>query len=164
MTRAIYLFLLLNLLSHSPFVYAEGGCPPGMIPYSGTDISSCGPIPNFNQNQSPQPPPPQWASRWGAIATDSHAGIIGSSSDVSTSSEAQNSAIARCKKKGGINCLIEVTYTNQCAAMVLGDEKYTISRAPTIDDAIRLGTERCSTETKNCRVYYSACSLPERTQ
>lgn len=70
--KAKWLFALC-LFIVSGLACAEGGCPSGMIPYSGTDISSCGPIPPDyygGDNSSPSPaaqPPVRWADRWGAI-------------------------------------------------------------------------------------------------
>lgn len=42
-----------------PAVHAEGGCPPGMIPASGTSTQSCVPNPNVRVDQGAGPNRPQ---------------------------------------------------------------------------------------------------------
>lgn len=165
------LFGLLILLCGR--VHAEGGCPPGMIPAGGTDINSCVPIPpgyyNNQQQAQPQlplpPPPAQWASQWGAIATDKVKGIIGAVTGLSSKSEAQQAAMANCQAKGGSPCKFEIAYDNECAVLVVGDNGYNVSADVTLDKAVQFGMKICTdAKNTNCHVYYSACSLPERVQ
>lgn len=160
------LLLLLNSVVH-----AENGCPPGMIPANGTDINSCVPIPpgyyQNQQQQQPQPsrPPPQWATRWGAIATDSVKGVLGAVTGLSSKSEAQQAAMADCLAKGGSPCKLEVAYDNECAAMVVGDDVYNVGADTTLEKAVQYGMKLCTgANHTNCHVYYSACSLPVQIQ
>lgn len=164
------LFGLLLLLGN--VVHAEGGCPPGLIPASGTDINSCVPIPPgyySNQQQAlPQPPPPpisRWASRWGAIATDGPGGHLGVATNLASKGDAEQIAVTDCQAKGGSPCAIEVAYDNECAAMVVGHTEHSSNAAATLDEAIHLGMLTCNKAgDTNCHVYYSACSLPARVQ
>ncbi|OOG47804.1 DUF4189 domain-containing protein [Rhodanobacter sp. C01] len=160
------LLLLLGKMAH-----AEGGCPPGMIPASGTDINSCVPIPpgyyNNQQQAQPQPPPPppQWTSQWGAIATDGPGGHLGVATNLSSKDDAEQVAITDCQAKGGVPCAIEVAYDNECAAMVVGHTEHSSNAAASLDEAIHLGMLTCNNAgDTNCHVYYSACSLPVRIQ
>lgn len=168
-TCRILLFGLLLLLGS--VVHAEGGCPPGMIPASGTDINSCVPIPpgyysnqQHAQPQLPPPPPPQWVTRWGAIATDGPGGHLGVAANVSSKSDAEQTAITDCQAKGGTDCKIETWYSNGCAAMVMGDSGHISNNAGTLGEAIQKGMKVCGATDTNCHVYYSACSLPVRIQ
>lgn len=158
------LLLLLGSTAH-----AEGGCPPGLIPASGTDINSCVPIPpGYYSNQQPaqpQPPPsppPQWASRWGAIATDSIKGVLGIATNVTSKEEAQKTAMADCQANGGTQCKLQNTYGNACVAMVTGDKVFNVGSAANLNEAVQSGMTECSSADTNCHVYYSACSLPVR--
>lgn len=164
MTRVLVLtgLLCLNFVAH-----AENGCPPGMIPYTGMNVSSCGPIPPgyYKNNQStPATPKIRWASEWGAIATDEPDGILGSSSSMSSQADAEAAALADCKAKGGINCKLETWFRNGCAALVVGNDIYNVTTGTTLDEAKSKGLEISSAASPNCQVYYSTCSLPERIQ
>lgn len=149
-------------------VHAEGGCPPGLIPANGTNINSCVPIPpGYYNNQRlarPQPPPPRWATRWGAIATDGPKGSLGTASGLSNKSDAERVSLADCRAKGGTQCKVDIAYDNECAAVIVGDGGYNTPTAATVDKAVEIGINTCSTATTNCHVYYSACSLPIRIQ
>ncbi|KAF1707042.1 DUF4189 domain-containing protein [Pseudoxanthomonas sacheonensis] len=164
--------LMLGLLSISGFAWAEGGCPSGMIPYSGTDLSSCGPIPagyygNNNDNNSASQayrPSVRWATTWGAIATDGIKGSLGTAVRMPSKEEAKRTALSQCRANGGLNCEVDLEYYNQCAVMVVGDKGYNTARAATIEKATQLGEKTCSSTDTNCRVYYADCSLAKRIQ
>ena len=160
------LFLLGLLIFHMP-AHAEGGCPPGMIPYSGTDINSCGPIPPgyYQQaSQIPNTPSPRWESRWGAIATDAPKGIIGSSSAALSEKDAGAKAIADCKSKGGATCTLKATYANGCGVLLVSDKAFNVNWGPTEAVAIQKGMEVCKTGGSGCRVYFSSCSPAAQIQ
>ncbi len=160
-------FVLMLLLG--TVVHAENGCPPGMIPASGTGINSCVPIPPgyYRVQQRPQPQrlPPQWVSQWGAMATDEPNGILGTATALTTKYEAKQTAMADCQAKGGSPCKHEIAYANQCASLVVGTKDYSINTGRTADAANRLAMESCSAGgDKKCHVYYFDCSLPIRIQ
>jgi hypothetical protein len=142
--------------------HAEGECPPGMFPTNPSGAQGpvgCAPIPGYNAQQQAQQqqqasPPPQWATRWGAIATDSPKGVLGAVVNVS---------MADCKAKGGTKCKVDIAYDNECAAVVVGDGGYNVGSDATTDKASQLGMNVCTKAGRtNCHVYYSACSLPVR--
>lgn len=154
-------------LATAGIVHAEGGCPAGMIPYSGNDPSSCGPIPpgyygNSFQGVRQDPLPPEWSSRWGAIATYAPAGVLGASNDFPSKEAAERQALIDCQNKGGLSCKIEVAYDNECAAVVVGDQGYVVTSNPFEDAAIKAGIDTCGGIKRHCHSYYSACSRPVR--
>lgn len=156
-------FLMFGFVATCPFAYAEGGCPPGQIPYSGTNINSCAPIPGYNQQQSSQTitaRPPEWESRWGAIVTDAEKGVIGSATGRKRKSEAKNAAIADCEAHGGTRCSVQMEYKNGCASLIVGDDIFHVTADATKEDAERVGIESCSGKTTNCRAFFTACSPP----
>ncbi|MGJ7542697.1 DUF4189 domain-containing protein [Variovorax sp. LT1R16] len=143
-------------------VHAQAACPPGQIPYgSGNGLNMCGP--DNRQQSAPQPPAPQWESRWGAIATDGKQWAMGVAVGKQSKLEASKTAMADCHSKGGANCKVDVAYGNQCAAVVAGDGGYNVSPASTVDEAVAIGVKTCTeTGDTNCRTYYTTCSLPVR--
>jgi hypothetical protein len=159
------LTLLLFLIAG--MAHAQTACPPGMTPYG---VGVCG-YDNSQQQPAQQaqpqlpPPPPQWATRWGAIATDAKHGALGAVTDLPSQIEAADAAIAACQSKGGSDCKIQITYDNECAAMVVGDRVFDVTADTTVDKAVQAGMNSCSAANDHtCHVYYSACSLPVRIQ
>jgi hypothetical protein len=116
---------------------------------------------NGTQSQWQQRPPIHWEVQWGAVATDGPGGHLGVVTNVSGRGEAERLATVDCKNKGGQGCAVELSYYNQCVAMTVGDENHNVSSAATIDIALRNSLATCSTATRNCHAYYTACSLPK---
>ncbi|MDR2220309.1 MAG: DUF4189 domain-containing protein [Methylobacillus sp.] len=109
----------------------------------------------------PQPPSPVWEDRWGAVATDAPHGIFGSAANMRSKSSAEQTAMADCKAKGGINCIVENWYSNSCAVMVVGDGGYNVTARDTLVEATERGMRYCTDAKRtNCRVHFSTCSLP----
>jgi hypothetical protein len=157
--------LLLSGISH-----AEGNCPEGYYPIGGSGAEGCAQVPGYNQQQGrqyqqqeQQEPSPQWANRWGAIATDSIKGILGVATHLASESEADDDSLADCRLKGGTQCKLQSSYINSCIALITGDKIFNVSLNPDLDQAVQLGIAQCSADDTNCHVYYSACSLPVRT-
>ncbi|MBB5359138.1 hypothetical protein HDE76_002354 [Rhodanobacter sp. ANJX3] len=115
---------------------------------------------NGNQSQGPLRPPMHWTTQWGAIATDGAKGILGAVTNLAGKDLAQQSALAECQAKGGLQCKIQIAYDNECAAMVVGDNGFNANAAASVDKAIELAMKTCTANTANCHVYYSACSKP----
>jgi hypothetical protein len=172
-TKSTRILLLGLLLLTGSVVHAEGECPPGMFPTNPPGTQGpvgCAPIPGYDQQapasaQQPAIPPPQWKSEWGAIATDGPGGHLGTAVNGVSREVAEQTALADCRTKGGSNCKLENTYSNACAAMIVGDAGHNSNSAATLDEAIALGIKTCSKAgDKNCHAFYSACSLPVRIQ
>lgn len=168
--KASHCLLFGLLLLRGNVVHAEGGCPHGMLPASGTNINSCVPIPPgyYNNQQQAQPqslPPSQWSRRWGAIATDEPKGILGEASGMASRDDAQRAAVADCRTKGGSPCKFEIAFDNECAALVGSDTGYVVTADTTTDKAIAVGMKTCtSAGYLNCDAYYTTCSMPVRIQ
>lgn len=148
----------LALLLACGVVHAEGGCPPGMIPEGGQGVSSCRPIPGYSQQSRGH-----WVSQWGAVATDpSHAGA---SINQSSEQEAEQAALVNCASNGGTHCKVDITYVNQCVAVVVGNKEHSSNRADTIDHAVQMGMRTCAgAGDTNCHAYYSSCNVPKWVQ
>ncbi len=156
--------LLLSTMSH-----AQTACPPGMEEYGAgvcgysqsEESAQQAPQQQFPQKQAP---PTRWATRWGAVATDGPGGHLGAVTDLSSKSEAERAAIADCRAKGGLQCAVEISYDNECAAMAVGDKIHNVTADVTLDKAIQSSIKTCREADTNCHVYYTACSLPARIQ
>jgi hypothetical protein len=162
----IKMLLLLSGLLFFSVVHAEGNCPDGYYPLGtpGGGWQGCAPLPG-NDPAYQHAPQEKWADQWMAIATDSVKGTLGTSIGMPDRYKAEQVAIADCQTKGGIQCKLDVSYGNGCAAMVVGDGGYNSNGAATLDKATRLSMKTCTNAGHtNCHVYYSACSLPKRIQ
>lgn len=152
----------------SNLCYGQVACPPGMSAYgTGNDQSACG----YDDSQPEEnmrnqvDPPPIWSDQWMAIATDSAKASLGTATYMSSRELAESKAVEDCQKKGGLNCKLQMSTQNGCAAMILGKNAFNVNSAETITEAIDNGMRQCkSAGDQNCRVYYSACSLPVRIQ
>jgi len=160
------LSLLLSLVGTSVTAHAEGGtCPNGYYPVNSPGVMGCAPIPGYNHQQAaPQPPPPRWEDRWGAIATDGIKGVLGSAADMVSRREAESAALIDCQAKGGSGCKLDISYSNGCGAMVVGDHGYSIESRSTKSEASEKATKACSAKDTNCHAYFSTCSPPARTR
>lgn len=147
---------LIAMMVLSSVVGAEGGCPPGQYPYETPQARQCVPIPGANAS-SPGAPA-QYATRWGAVATDGPKGILGSTNGAQSKRAAVKTALAECAAKGG-SCKLQLAYQNQCAVLVTGDREFLVQSAESIDVASELALRACSTTDTNCRVHYSGCSF-----
>lgn len=165
------LLLLCLLMLVAEFAHAEGNCPDGYYPIGASQgqqgPQGCAPIPDYNQQSVEQLPPirweSKWESRWGAIATDATKGSLGTATNLPGKQEAERAALSNCASNGGIQCKLQLSYDNECAAMVLGDKVFNVTADATVDKAIKAGLNSCiAANDHTCRVYYSACSLPVR--
>jgi len=105
-----------------------------------------------------------WKDRWGAIASNSSSGVIGTASGRPTKEMAEEQALLQCEIVSAKDCVLEISYFNQCAAMITGENTYATARAETKALAIDLGMKICVKENSNCEVYYSDCSFPVLTK
>lgn len=145
--------------------HAQTACPPGMEPYGAGVCGYSQPMPSAQLplQQPTNEETPQWESQWLAIATDSESGSLGTAIGMKNREDAERVALADCQAKGGTKCKLDVSYGNGCAAMIVGDGGYNSNGASTVDEAVRLGMKVCiDAGHTNCRVFYSACSLPVR--
>lgn len=173
--KACRWLLLAILLLLGNVIHAEGNCPPGYYPIGAPSgqggPQGCAPVPGESQQQvqpqqvQPQQPPQQWEDHWGAIATYEPNGSLGTATNMPSQGRAEQAALADCQSKHGSTCKIQLSYRNQCAAMIVSDKGYNVTPAATVDLAVTKGMGICTNSgDPNCHVYYSACSLPQRIQ
>lgn len=171
--RKLVFVAMLMLFSGSAL--AQIGCPPGYFPIvqgpTNQTVTTCVPEGDAGFGEygddaadAPATPAARWEDRWGAIATDAQKAKLGVVVNMPSQRKAKSAALDACKENGGSNCTVEISYYNQCAALITGDKLFNTSAAATIEEATESGLSRCSKEDTNCRVYYSGCSLPVRIQ
>lgn len=170
--KIILIFLGVELLSPSVMACAPGvqSCIPPNSPisplYRGNSSSNSGSAAPSSVPDAPyEAAPAKWADRWGAIATDGR-GTAGIVANLSSKREAEHSAISECKNRGGGVCAVQLSYHNQCAAVVAGRTAASNTHAETKEEAITMGMRSCEKRDGQgkCWVYYSGCSYPERVQ
>lgn len=151
----------------SGLAYAEQGCPAGLIPTGQAPGPICVPMPGYGiGGASPvqqQPRGPRWSDRYGAIAADYAHGKFGTASNMSSNRKAVDSALAERRAKGGVaeECKKGLhSWANGCGAVVWGDQYAVTRSAASEEQASAAALKECGENTSDCRVYYSACSLP----
>lgn len=153
------------LVGISMTAHAQTACPAGTIPYGvAQNQSVCGPAPSSQRSIAQQAPAVGWESRWGAIAADGSKGILGTASNAFSRNQAEASALSACNAKGGGSCVIQVSYSNSCAAMIVGDKGYNTNTGATLQEATDKGMRMCNQSDAHCQIYYSDCSLLKRTR
>jgi Domain of unknown function (DUF4189) len=151
---------LVVLCTSSMKTLAEGNCPPGYYQTPSRDFVGCAPLPGYGSTTPPDPGP-SWSSRWSAIATAS-GGILGVAENSSSRRKAEKAAMKQCKAKKGQDCSISLSFGNQCGALAWGDTlSYSIAAVELAAAEVQ-ALQNCSKRTQNCRVFYSACSYPQR--
>jgi hypothetical protein len=112
---------------------------------------------------SPQQAAPQWAEGWGAIALDFGHGSHGTSAQSDTKSSAATAALSDCRRNGGTQCEVVITFVNQCAAISqpLGGGDISSATAATSDAAEQRSISRCG-DAEKCKVFVEECSAPVR--
>lgn len=166
---AAALSLLVISFALAPRVAAAQSCPEGQE-WSARPYQVTGPDgrPQMQQNFGCYPVNGQssrkWEDRWGAIATDAVNAKLGAVTNMPNKRSAEQAAMSKCRSEGGTSCVLELVYYNQCAALVTGDKLYNLSTAATSEEATERGMKKCAQDEANCRLYYSACSLPVRVK
>ncbi|MCC4607138.1 DUF4189 domain-containing protein [Xanthomonas campestris pv. zinniae] len=161
MLRIIFLLLILILIFTPSLAYAEGNCPPGFYPIGGQGATGCAPT-GGNSSGSQASPSGQWDTRWGAFAIDREAGIVGTSVNKRTKSDARKDAKDACERQGGKKCDPYFFYKNQCAAIAnnVAANKSMFSRAATLPEVEKNALETCRLQAggAKCEILYSGCS------
>ncbi|WP_292969261.1 DUF4189 domain-containing protein [Novosphingobium sp.] len=171
MYRIAFLVSLLALIAAYSFrAEAQHSCPSGYYPVGGGNSgwSGCALMGTESgtsqQDFTPVPSGPAWATRWGAIAVDNVAGIYGGAEGSDSKGGAKKAAIADCKNYGGKKCKISILYYNQCGALASGDTYSITTRGPQLEETTARAVKLCSEHTKNCKPYYGGCSYPQRVR
>lgn len=160
--RSLILAVLLGL---SGSAFAEHGCQDGFVPVNqgngqGQTCVADYNLPYWNDSSQSATPTEVWVDRWGAIAVNPDNGNVGTIANQSSKRKAKQVALERC----GSNCEVEITYYNQCAAIAWGTGRYSVNSAANADEASSRAIESCGRGASDCKVVFTECSLPERTQ
>jgi hypothetical protein len=151
---------LFSLMALSGNVKAEGACPSGQYQTTpaGPGPIGCAPIPSSRSSA-------KWLDQWGAIANDSD-GHWGISSEVANKKKAQAAALEDCQERQGKDCILRITYHNQCVAAAANGSIALYTSAASEKEAINDAMRRCEKEPsqKECWIYYSGCSLPVKAE
>ncbi len=108
------------------------------------------------------PPQERWADRWGAFSSAS-SGVSGGVQDMASKRQAEKSALAECKAKGGNDCRVDIVYYNQCGAVASGGGHMGSARAATEREAVEIAIATCEKGGgSNCQLYFMGCSYPVR--
>jgi hypothetical protein len=154
---------------HAPLTWSQ--CAPG-VPSAGNPgcIPQDRPESGYFQgnpdqlNGQAQQPQAIWADRWGAIAVDGDTGHAGTVTGFATKKTAIDAAMRDCAAGGPNNCKLRLSYHNQCAAVAWGASHMGFAGAPTESEAQSNAMNGCRKGASDCKIVYSACSLPERIQ
>lgn len=153
--------LLLAVLLLSIEAHAQSGgspCPPGMIP----GASRCyGPNELPQQSNSPYTyTGPLWQDRYGAVAESDSTSAAGSAQNMSTARAAQKKAMSEC---GAKDCRIRMQVRNGCLASAWGGGVSGFVSRGNLQAAEADAISNCQRKGgADCKIQYSACSLPVR--
>ena len=166
--KIFYLLAFLMVLIPAKSALAEGNCPPGYYPIGASNGQAgpqgCAPIPGYGNHSEDLPDklPPNWESRWLAVATDAPNGVLGTATNLRTRDEAERMAFEDCVAKGGTACEISLSLSNGCAALAAGKTGFNVRGAETEEVAKTRAMQTCNRSTTGCAIYYTACSPPVR--
>ncbi|WP_082124390.1 DUF4189 domain-containing protein [Lysobacter capsici] len=164
------LFLVgLMMVGVPVFAQCPAGIPAGNNPLCIPPDNPSSPYyqPDSDAPNTPSVPAQKWADRWGAIAMDTARDSVGIGVAEMMTSErkAKSTAMQDCQKKGGKQCKVALSFYNQCGVLVWAESGYNTMRAGTVEQATKMGMEKCSSDgLKDCKVYYSSCSYPVRVR
>ncbi len=155
------IYILISLLAFVDNANAQTACPVGVAPGS----PQCGPDSGTSRGDSPMPPPRptgEWIKTWGAIATSSSTGEVGTTVGKLTEAEARSMAIHQCSLGGADDCKVNLDYHNQCAALTASQTTGSFFQgAATEELATDLAMKNCENSGGgSCRIVYSECTKP----
>ena len=105
--------------------------------------------------------PPTVVNSWGAAAWSKSTGMIGVASKQASKQASKRLALQNC----GTDCEISQVYKNTCIAIATGEEsngmwRNTYSTNPDLETAKTTGLTLCASNSNNCNVIYTDCSIP----
>jgi len=157
---SLALFLGLTCM---PTIYAQ--CATG-VDTGGQCIppDALNPQGDTNPHARPRQPRVVWADRWGAIAMDSGYSV-GVSENQASKFAASAEALQLCaSNRNSQHCKVKLAYYNQCAAIAWGTRYSGVGNAQTQAQAQSEALQGCAKGAPDCKIVYTACSLPVRVQ
>ena len=121
-------------------------------------------FPVCTEDRAQAAPQVRWEERWGAIVMDAASGMTGIGGSQPTEEAAIQAATAMCQRKGGKNCRVDITYSNQCGALAWGSSHAVSARGRTLEIASKFAIDACENDRQEVRGLFSDCSLPVRAQ
>lgn len=169
MRSLIALLLLTSAICVPGTSKAEYGCQDGFVPVFQGKNSTC--VADYNlpywQNRptpNKQGPNVVWKDRFITLAWGIKRSGISLVVNAETQAKAERTALAECRRMGGIQCEIDSTMRNGCIAVAGWAPGYDVAVASTGRDrehAEENLLERCAARNnKSCEVQYSACATP----
>ena len=155
--------LLLTLLAVNGVAAAQV-CPYGAYPGRLDEPQICRPPPEDENTAPTTNPTVRWDKTWGAIAVDVSSGTAGTVTGLRSKQKAQKAAVTQCYANGGGGgCKkIALVYQNQCAVIAWGRDLFITQGAASTEEASKLALSKCTTQTEDCKIVYSECTLPIR--
>lgn len=163
-------FLLATILLLISVVAKGQGCPNGSV---ALPTGACGSQADANEMRQSDYDArvaermrdlnaPRWEDRYGAIASDVKTGSIGWVSASRSKREARKAAIEDC---GGGGCKVVMEGRNTCLAAAWGGGAAGYAGAVGLENAELSALGTCKkTGGTDCKITYSACSLPVRVR
>ena len=130
---------------------AEQGCADGYKPTPTQNGVECRPVPGLYRGSGAGPPQVRWEERWGAIVMDAASGMTGIGGSQPTEEAAIQAATAMCQRKGGKNCRVDITYSNQCGALAWGSSHAVSARGRTLEIASKFAIDACENDRQEVR-------------
>ena len=165
----IKIILGIVLLMIGSLAYADGGCPPGMIPINGTVTQGCVPMPvNYDIPHEGFVQPSEHRDLfWGALAIDKkklllthkEMKFIGVSHGHKSMNEAKKAALDMCISDGSNNCEIIDTAMNMCLFIAISPKA---NKLEYVFDPPQIGADmvmrKCTQKYGDCKMAYSGCN------
>lgn len=143
-------------------VSAQTACPVGVAPGS----PQCGSDSGTSRGDAPLPPPRptgEWIKTWGAIASASSTGEVGTTVGKLSETEARDAALHQCASGGARDCKVNLVYRNQCAALTASQRTGSFFQSAADErTATNLAMKSCKdSDGGSCRIAYSECTEPK---
>ncbi|MEA5148544.1 DUF4189 domain-containing protein [Xanthomonas arboricola] len=159
MNRLVLMIAISNCLTVPLIASGQTRCP------IGTQMGSMQCIPDTPEMRGEltpsSAPTGEWIKTWGAIANSNSTGEAGSAVGKLSEEEAERVALRQCAVGGAGDCKVQLTYKNQCSALVASDSESFFQASPTEVRAINLAKKSCKASNSGpCNVVYSECTKP----
>lgn len=102
---------------------------------------------------------PAEGDSWGAFAiamgNEDGVSMTGWAINHATETQARNASLEMCDRRGGKDCVVDLVFMNQCAAVTTSDAGTYASRDRTLKLSRRAAREHCGS---GCRILYEGCT------
>lgn len=117
---------------------------------------------------APAAPAGKWVDVWGAIASDTSRGMVGTASGQWSKRDAEAAARFDCTSAGGADCKVLLSYVNQCVAFAAPHaEGHAVPgvasafAARSAEEASARAQRKCESDNgKSCQTMFTECVRP----